>query len=92
MSRRYFVYILTSRYKGTLYIGVTRDLSRRVGEHKGGCVPGFTKEYTVHHLVYYEKYASIPEARAREPVLKRWRREWKIKLIECESGVARSDG
>ena len=78
----YFVYILASRYKGTLYVGVARDLSRRVGEHKGGVVPGFTKTYKVHTLVYYEEYASILEARARERVLKRWRREWKFKLIE----------
>ena len=79
---RYFVYILASRYKGTLYIGVTRDLSRRVGEHKGGFVPGFTRNYRVHQLVYYEEYASILEARARERALKRWRREWKFTLIE----------
>ena len=79
---RYFVYILASRYKGTLYVGVTRDLSRRVGEHKGGFVPGFTRDYKVHQLVYYEEYNSILEARARERTLKRWRREWKIKLIE----------
>ena len=62
----YFVYILASRYKGTLYVGVTRDLSRRTGEHKAGFVPGFTKMYKVHKLVYYEEYASILEARARE--------------------------
>jgi putative endonuclease len=79
---RYFVYILASRYKGTLYVGVTRDLAKRVGEHKGGFVPGFTKAYKVHMLVYYEEYTSILEARARERVLKRWRREWKIKLLE----------
>ena len=56
---RYFVYILASRYKGTLYIGVTRDLSRRIGEHKGGFVPGFTKMYGVTRLVYFEEYSSI---------------------------------
>lgn len=78
----YFVYILASRYKGTLYVGVTHDLSRRVGAHKGGYVPGFTKTYKVDRLVYYEEYGSILEARARERALKRWRREWKIKLIE----------
>ena len=79
---RYFVYILASRYKGTLYIGVTRDLSRRIGEHKGGFVPGFTKMYGVTRLVYFEEYSSILDGRSREHVLKRWRREWKIKLIE----------
>jgi putative endonuclease len=78
----YFVYILASRYKGTLYVGVTNDLARRVGEHKGGYVPGFTKTYGVTRLVYFEQYEAILEARARERVLKRWRREWKLKLIE----------
>jgi putative endonuclease len=78
----YFVYILASRYKGTLYVGVTNDLARRIGEHKGGFVPGFTKTYGVTTLVYFEQYDSILDARAREHVLKRWRREGKIKLIE----------
>jgi putative endonuclease len=78
----YYVYGLASRYRGTLYVGVTNDLSRRVGDHKSGFVPGLTKNYKVHTLVYYEEYASILEARARERVLKRWRREWKFRLIE----------
>ena len=78
----FFVYILASRYKGTLYVGLTNDLSRRVGEHRGGFVPGFTKTYKVHKLVYYEEFASLLEARARERVLKRRRREWKFALIE----------
>ena len=78
----FYVYILASRYRGTLYVGVTNDLSSRVGQHKGGLVPGFTKKYKVHVLVYYEEYGSILEARDRERVLKRWRREWKFKLIE----------
>ncbi len=82
MDGRFFVYILASRYKGTLYVGVTNDLVRRVGEHKAKLVPSFTKRYGVDRLVYYEEYASILEARARERVLKRWRREWKFKLIE----------
>ena len=82
MTRRYFVYILASRYKGTLYVGVTNNLSRRMEAHKGGLVPGFTRDYKVIILVYYDEYASILEARARERVLKRWRREWKFKLIE----------
>jgi len=82
MLMQYFVYILASRYRGTLYVGVIRDLSRRIGEHKGGFVPGFTKKYGVTRLVYFERYSPILEARARERVLKRWRRDWKIKLIE----------
>jgi len=82
MDGRFFVYILASRYRGTLYVGVTNDLSRRVGEHNADLVPGFTKKYKVHTLVYFEEFASILEARARERVLKRWRREWKFALIE----------
>ena len=79
---RFFVYILVSRYKGTLYVGMANDLSRRLEGHRAGSVPGFTKAYKVHRLVYYEEYESLLEARARERVLKRWRREWKFKLIE----------
>lgn len=81
----FFVYILASRYRGTMYVGVTNDLSRRVGEHKSGAVPGFTRQYEVNRLVYFETYISILEARARERVLKRWRRDWKFQLIEAEN-------
>jgi putative endonuclease len=82
MNEQFYVYILASRYRGTLYVGITSDLSRRIGEHKSGLVPGFTRKYKVHRLVYYEEFGSILEARDRERVLKRWRREWKFKLIE----------
>ena len=82
MSHTYFVYILASRRNGTLYIGVTNDLVRRLTEHKGKLVPGFTRKYSVDRLVYFEEYASILEARARERTLKRWARAWKIELIE----------
>jgi putative endonuclease len=82
MDRLYYVYILASRYRGTLYVGVTSNLSGRVGQHKTGAVPGFTKKYNVNRLVYYEEFESILEARARERTLKRWRREWKFALIE----------
>jgi putative endonuclease len=82
MADRFFVYILANRYKGTLYVGVTNDLGRRVGEHKSKIAPGFTRRHGVDRLVYFEEYASILDARARERVLKRWRRDWKIKLIE----------
>ncbi len=85
MSETFYVYILASRYRGTMYIGVTNKLSRRIGEHKAGYVPGFTKRYKVDQLVYCEAYASILEARARERVIKRWRREWKFKLIEVNN-------
>jgi putative endonuclease len=81
----YFVYVLASRYRGTIYVGVTNDLGRRLSEHKSGAVPGFTRRYKVQRLVYCEPYESILEARARERVLKRWRREWKLQLIEAKN-------
>ncbi len=81
----FFVYILASRYRGTMYVGVTNDLSRRVGAHKSGAVASFTKRYKVTLLVYCEPYESILEAQARERVLKRWRREWKFELIEAQN-------
>lgn len=82
MDGKFYVYILASRYRGTLYVGVTNDLSRRMNEHKSGLIPGFTKKYKVHRLVYHEEFGSILEARDRERALKRWRRDWKFKLIE----------
>jgi putative endonuclease len=81
----FFVYILASRYRGTMYVGVTNDLSRRVGVHKSGAVAGFTKRYKVTLLVYCEPHESILEAQARERVLKRWRRDWKMELIEAQN-------
>jgi putative endonuclease len=81
----FFVYILASRYRGTMYVGVTNDLGRRVGQHKSGAVPGFTKKYKIDRLVYCESYLSIGDARAREHALKRWRRDWKFKLIETNN-------
>ncbi len=76
------VYILASRRNGTLYIGVTSNLIKRVWEHKNNVVKGFTKRYDVHLLVWYEIHASMEEAIAREKRIKKWRREWKIRLIE----------
>src|SRR5256712_10672729 len=78
----FFVYILTSKRNGTLYIGVTNDLARRISEHKAKIIPGFTRQYGVTLLVYFETFESVLEARAREHSLKRWRRAWKVKLIE----------
>ncbi len=78
----YFVYILASQPNGTLYVGVTNNLSRRVGEHKAKLVPGFTRQYGVEKLVYVEEYQSVLDARTRERSLKRWRRAWKVQLIE----------
>lgn len=77
-----FVYILASKRNGTLYVGVTSDLVRRIEAHKANAVPGFTKQYGVHMLVHTEEFSSIGEARAREHTLKRWRRAWKLELIE----------
>ena len=79
---QYYVYILASRKKGTLYIGVTSDLVKRIHEHKHDLVEGFTKQHKVHNLVYFEITESIESAIAREKRLKKWNREWKIRLIE----------
>src|ERR1043165_4298207 len=77
-----YVYILASQIGGTLYIGVTNDLIRRVFEHKSKFVRGFTKKYDVVKLVYYEQYDDIENAIQREKRLKKWNRQWKIRLIE----------
>lgn len=82
MRQAFFVYILASRRNGTLYIGVTNNLARRMYEHKAKLVPGFTRQYAVNVLVYFEEFDTILEARAREHAMKRWRRVWKIELIE----------
>ena len=78
----YCLYILASKRNGTLYIGVTNDLARRVSEHMPDAVPGFTKRYGVHLLVYYETYDDVSDALARELAMKNWRRAWKVQLIE----------
>ncbi|KLK92203.1 GIY-YIG nuclease [Microvirga vignae] len=78
----YHVYMLASRRHGTLYIGVTNDLARRMSEHRSKGDPGFTAQYDVTRLVWYESYARIAEAIAREKALKKWRRDWKIRLSE----------
>ena len=83
MERVYYVYMLASGRNGTLYVGVTNDIARRVWEHREGIVPGFTTKYEVKRLVWYEVHPSIVEAIAREKRLKRWRRAWKIQLIEA---------
>jgi putative endonuclease len=82
MNKRFFVYVLSNRRRGVLYVGVTSDLIRRLFEHKAKLVPRFTKTYGIVMLVYYEEYSSILEARAREATLKRWRRAWKMELID----------
>ena len=82
MNKEYAVYILASRIGGTLYIGVTNDLIRRVTEHRNKLVPGFTKKYNVSRLVYFERFRYVRDAIGREKQLKKWRRAWKIQLIE----------
>jgi len=82
VERTYWVYILASRLGGTLYIGVTNDLVRRVYEHRMGLAEGFTKKYRVHRLVYFEPYGDVEQAIRREKRLKKWNRAWKIRLIE----------
>ena len=74
--------ILASRMNGTLYVGVTNDLIHRVGEHKGGCIAGFTAKYGFKDRVYFEAHATIADAITREKRLKKWRREWTVELIE----------
>ena len=78
----YSVYILASKRNGTLYIGVTANLIKRVYEHKNHLVDGFTKKYNVHNLVYYETTEDISSAMRREKQIKKWKRKWKIELIE----------
>ncbi len=78
----YFVYILSNKKRGTIYIGVTNNLKRRLYEHKNGLIGGFTKKYNIKTLVYFETTASIQSAIAREKKLKKWNRAWKINLIE----------
>ncbi len=86
----YYVYLLASDRYGTLYLGVTNDIVRRVYEHKNKAVAGFTKRYSVDKLVWFEIYDDAATAIAREKELKKWRRDWKIRLIE-ESNPQWSD-
>ena len=80
VSRHYFVYILSSR-KGTLYTGVTNDLTRRLNEHRSGTTPGFTSKYRIHRLIYYETTDDVYQALAREKQIKAWSRKEKLALI-----------
>jgi putative endonuclease len=82
MDRDCYVYILASRIGGTIYIGSTSDLVRRVFEHRAKVVPGFTKRYDVHRLVYFELCDDLRQAIVRERQLKKWNRAWKVRLIE----------
>jgi putative endonuclease len=81
-DKQSYVYILASKKHGTLYIGVTSDIIKRVYEHKNNLAKGFTKQHAVHRLVYFEVYEDIKDAIHRETCLKRWKRDWKVRLIE----------
>ena len=85
MAKQPAVYILASKRNGTLYIGVTSDLVKRVWQHRNDVVEGFTEKYGVHRLVFYELYTDMDEAIGREKRLKKWNRAWKIELIEKEN-------
>jgi len=84
-EHRYYVYVMASKRNGTLYIGVTSDLIRRIYDHRNDLLNGFTRKYRIHRLVYYEETNDIQEAIAREKQIKRWKRVWKIELIERDN-------
>jgi putative endonuclease len=81
----YYVYLLASRRHGTLYLGVTNNIVRRVYEHKHKIVPGFSAKYDVDRLVWYEAYGDVTGAIRREKQIKKWKRDWKIALIEADN-------
>ena len=81
-ARQYYVYILASKIGGTLYIGVTNDLIRRIYEHREKLAGGFTKRYNVAKLVYFEAHSDVEAAITREKQMKKWNRAWKVELIE----------
>ena len=83
--KTYYVYIMASKKNGTLYIGMTNDLIRRVWQHKNNVHEGFTKKYGVHRLVWYEATNDVHGAIQREKQMKKWNRQWKINLIEQEN-------
>jgi putative endonuclease len=85
MKENFYVYILATKRRGTLYIGVKSNLSKRVYEHKNGMVEGFTKKYKVHRLVYYEVAMNAETALTRERQMKKWNRAWKLRLIEGQN-------
>lgn len=85
MIKQPAVYVMASKRNGTLYIGVTSDLVKRVWKHKQGAIEGFTKKYNVNNLVYFELYEDMNSAILREKQIKKWRRAWKIELIEKEN-------
>ncbi len=85
MKKQPYVYMLASKKNGTLYIGVTSSLIQRIWQHKNNQVEGFTKKYNVHTLVYYEQHEMMETAITREKQMKKWKRDWKIKLLEKDN-------
>ncbi len=85
MQRSYWLYILCSNKNGTLYIGITNNLIRRIYEHKNKLIPGFTSKYKINKLVYIEEFLSIEEAIQCEKYIKKWNRKWKLELIESKN-------
>ncbi|WP_127141022.1 GIY-YIG nuclease family protein [Flagellimonas marinaquae] len=82
---QYYVYILSNKRNGTLYTGMTNNIERRILEHKQGIIKGFTKKYGLHMLVYFETHQSVNDAILREKRIKKWKREWKIEMIEKDN-------
>ncbi|MDP8222379.1 MAG: GIY-YIG nuclease family protein [Candidatus Lernaella stagnicola] len=82
MGKQFYVYIMASKRNGTLYIGVTSNLIKRIWQHKNDVVEGFTSKYRVHRLVHYEHHPTAESAIGREKKMKKWRRDWKLRLIE----------
>jgi putative endonuclease len=85
MDKQPAVYILASKRRGTLYVGVTSDLVKRIWEHKTDVIVGFTKRYEIHQLVWYESHTTMESAIEREKALKKWKRAWKLELIETNN-------
>ena len=82
MEKQFYVYMLASKRNGTLYLGVTSDIVKRVWQHKNGLAEGFTRKYGIKYLVYYEIHEDAENAIKRERQLKKWRRPWKLELLE----------
>ena len=87
MTKQPAVYILASKQNGTLYVGVTSNLQRRTWEHKNDLIDGFSKQYGIHRLIYYELHPDMVSAITREKQIKKWNRAWKLELIEKENSA-----
>ena len=82
LLKQFSIYILTNRSRGVLYVGLSSSLAERIRQHREGLIPGFTTRYKIHRLVYFEQHDDPLAAIAREKQIKKWRRDWKIRLIE----------